>query len=484
MLEDNPLDAIIIQKMLSRASFSTEFTVTSSGEEYINRLNDHQFDLILCDYQLPGFDAIKALHARNQKNSSIPFILVSGAVSEEIAISIIKEGANDYILKDRLQRLPVAIEKAIRKQQLRFDKQSAEASLSQLTERFQLAAKTSFDIIWDYDLEKGLVYCSDAIEKIIGSTLADSISPHYLKKFIHPDDLTAIKRSFIQIIKSRDHRWRKLFRVIRVDGSIAWVNTNAMVLRNRHEKATRVVGVMHDITEVRRLQHELIEREMQNQKQIAQITLQAQEKERTAISRELHDNVNQLLATAKIMIDTATANPDMRDICLSKSKDSIMEAINELRNLAHDMMPPAFENNNFENILSDFAWKINLTGKIKLKFSLPPAEKLQLMDNNRKLAFYRIIQEQVSNILKHAKAKNISIIIDTDASGFTLAIEDDGIGFNAQKRARGIGLKNIENRCTLLGGTMNITTSPGEGCILMVKIPAKNQAVFNSFGSL
>jgi two-component system, NarL family, sensor histidine kinase UhpB len=481
MLEDNPIDARIIQKTLSHASFPTEFTVTASGEEYIHRLNEHPFDLILCDYQLPGFDAIKALHARNEKNSSIPFILVTGAVSEETAIGIIKEGANDYILKDRLQRLPLAIEKALKKQQLRFDKQSVEASLSQLTERFHLAAKTSLDVIWDYDLEKGLIYCSDAIEKIIGSTLTESVRPHYLKKFIHPDDLATIERSFIQIIKSSEHRWRKLFRIVRVDGSIAWVNTNAMVLRNRHEKATRIVGVMHDITEVRRLQHELIEQEMQNQKQIAQITLQAQEKERTAIGRELHDNVNQLLATAKIMIDTATANPDIQDICLSKSKESIMEALNELRNLAHDMMPPAFENNNFENILSDFAWKINLTGKINLDLSLLPDEKLQLMDNHLKLAFYRIIQEQVSNILKHANARKISITIDADSSDFTLAIEDDGIGFNAQKRTKGIGLKNIENRCTLLGGTMSIVTSPGEGCIIMVKIPAKNQSVFNSF---
>lgn len=477
MLEDNAVDASIIQKTLFNSFDDIQFTVVDNGNDYTSKLNDDSFDLILCDYQLPDFDAVKALHIRNQKNSSIPFILVTGAVTEEVAINVLKEGANDYILKDRLQRLPFAIEKALKKQQLKSDNQFLEQSLSQLTERFQLAAKTSFDVIWDYDIQKDLVYCSGAIEKIIGTSVKENLQLQFLKTFIHPDDFPAIEKSFIQIIKSTENRWRKIFRLIRRDGSIVWVNTNAMILRSRNETAIRIVGVMHDITEVRKLQHELIERETENQKQIAIITLQAQEKERMEIGRELHDNVNQLLATAKIMIDTARNFPEMHDLCLAKSQESIMDAITELRNLAHSMMPPAFEQNNFENILHDFIYKINLTGKTSLKLSICSKEKLSAMNSQIKLALYRIIQEQVSNILKHSGAANSSIKIEVNQCSCVLTISDDGQGFNPQKKSKGIGLKNMESRCTLLGGTMNLMSSPGEGCLLKITIPA-NDAVY------
>jgi two-component system sensor histidine kinase UhpB len=471
MLEDSALDVSIILKTLSNLSLPFECTVVNSEKDYTEKLEQFDFDIILSDYQLPAFDAAKALQLRNKTKSSIPFILITGAVSEDVAISMIKEGANDYILKDRLQRLPLSIEKAIKKQQLSLDKESIEASLSELTQRFQLAAKTSFDVMWDFDIEKNKVYCSPAIEKIIGTTVHENFDPLFLARFIHPDDLAAIERSFIHVIKSNELRWRKIFRMVRENGSVAWVNSNAMIIRNKNENAVRIIGVMHDVTEVRRLQHELIEQEVQNQKQINQITIEAQEKERMEIGKELHDNVNQLLATAKIMIDTAKNQPDMHDICLTKSQEAIMDAINELRSLAHSMMPPPFDHNEFENIVRDLAFKVNLTGSINLQLSLPAEEDLQSMSNNIKLTFYRIIQEQISNILKHAKAKNVSIEMNAGHPLYSMSIMDDGIGFDTDKNTNGIGLKNMESRCSMFGGTMDLITTPGNGCILKVSIP-------------
>ncbi|HEU4634307.1 MAG TPA: PAS domain-containing protein, partial [Flavisolibacter sp.] len=343
-------------------------------------------------------------------------------------------------------------------------------------QRFQLAAKTSFDVIWDYDIERDLIYCSDAIEKIIGVTVKQNFDPAFLKQFIYPDDVPAIEKSFLHMIKGKEQRWRKIFRVIRSDGTVAWINSNALVIRDKQEKVTRIIGVMHDVTEVRRLQHELVEQELQNQKQIARITIQAQEKERMEIGKELHDNINQLLATAKIMIDTARKVPEMHDLCLAKSQESIMEAITELRNMAHSMMPPPFENSDFKDIVMDLAFKVNLTGTIELDLFLPDPEELQLIDNNIKLALYRIIQEQVSNILKYSKAKNVSIILGITDANYTLLIEDDGVGFDPEKRSSGIGLKNIESRCGLFNGTMELITAPREGCVIKIQIPARKTA--------
>lgn len=479
MLEDNPMDAAVIQKTLSRIPYQTTFTLTATASEYMEKLHQQDYDLILSDYQLPNFDAVKALKARNEKNSSIPFILITGAVSEEVAILILKEGADDYILKDRMQRLPFAVEKLLVKQKIKHDKQFLESSLSELTERFQLAAKTSFDVIWDYDIERGEVYCSSAIEKIIGRNSKENFRLNDLKEFIHPDDLPATEKSLVMVIKGKENRWRKIFRVLRNDGSIAWVNINALVLRDKEEKAIRVTGVMHDVTEVRKLQHQLVEQEIQVQKQITGIAIAAQEKERMEIGRELHDNVNQILATAKIMIDTAKNFPDMRELCLSKSQEAIMECARPLSSLIASMMPPPFENNEFENVLHDLVQTINLTGKIKLTLSLPPSKELQKINNHIKLCLYRIIQEQVSNILKYAKAKNASIRIDVRETEYFLSIEDDGVGFEAAKRTEGIGLKNIESRCSLFNGTMDLVTAPGKGCRIKVRLPVQREVYSN-----
>jgi signal transduction histidine kinase len=138
------------------------------------------------------------------------------------------------------------------------------------------------------------------------------------------------------------------------------------------------------------------------------------------------------------------------------------------------MMPPPFENSDFKEIVMDLAFKVNLTGTIGLDLFLPGSEELQLIDNNIKLALYRIIQEQVSNILKYAKAKNVSIILGVTESHYTLMIEDDGVGFDPAKRSNGIGLKNIESRCGLFNGTMELITAPGEGCVIKIQVPAKN----------
>ena len=109
-----------------------------------------------------------------------------------------------------------------------------------------------------------------------------------------------------------------------------------------------------------------------------------------------------------------------------------------------------------------------------MELILPAKETLNSINNQIKLALYRIIQEQVSNVLKHADAKHVSVTIDVSDTNVTLIVEDDGVGFNPQKQARGIGLKNIESRCNLFSGTMNLITSPGEGCMMRVQIPTKS----------
>ena len=150
-----------------------------------------------------------------------------------------------------------------------------------------------------------------------------------------------------------------------------------------------------------------------------------------------------------------------------------MDAINELRNIAHSMMTPSFDDFKFEQIIQDITINYNLSGKFRLRVAFPPSELLDSIPNAIKLAFYRIIQEQVSNILKYARAKNVMIKLFILENSYTLEISDDGIGFDTSRKTKGIGLRNMESRVVVFGGSMNITSAPGKGCKIELMIPSR-----------
>lgn len=475
MLEDSQLDATVIESILLKNGIGSEIRIVNSGAEYVEVLNRENWDLILCDHQLPDYDSVRALKAKNKKAVNLPFILITGAVPEHEAMELVKEGADDYILKDRLNRLPHAIKKVVDFRQTESEKKSIEQSFSELTQRFHLAAKASFDVIWEYDLKKDVIYCSPSIEKFTGIHNQTFYKPEFLKQFILREDLEALEKSLSWMILSTEHKWRKIFRVVKNDGSIAWVNSNALVIRDEKERVCKIVGVLQDVTEIRKLQHELREQESIKQREIARNTIAAQEKERQEIGKELHDNVNQLLATAKIMIDTARSIPDMREKCLSKSQDSIMDAINELRTISHSLMPPKFGSKSFEIVLHDLIYNLNLSGALNAELEIPGTGAIETLAEDVKLTLYRITQEQISNILKHSNAKNVVISLELTDNKVFLTIADDGKGFDTRKHERGIGFRNMGSRIKMFEGCMKVISSPGEGCVLKVAVSiAKN----------
>ena len=118
MLEDNPDDVLLIKRELARAGFETVAYVVQTEAEYLAALSS-EIDIVLADHNLPGYDAVRALAATRERNLDVPFILISGVLSEEIAVEMMKRGAADYLLKDRLSRLGVAVQNALEERRIR-----------------------------------------------------------------------------------------------------------------------------------------------------------------------------------------------------------------------------------------------------------------------------------------------------------------------------------------------------------------------------
>jgi two-component system sensor histidine kinase UhpB len=471
LLEDDPNDAFIIESIIRQQGHLPDTTLVSSKKAFLDVIEKDAYDVIISDHHLPQFSSLEALRITKEKGIQTPFILVSGAVSDEYAASMLREGASDYILKDRLQRLPSAINNAIEQRKVQSQKSAAELALKKSNERFELATMASFDVIMDYDLVTGSFICNDALEKNFGYSPDDLDGPADLLKYVHPLDLPPLQKSFSDLLNGERIRWHRQFRAIREDKTVAYINSSALLLRDEDNKVYRIIAVLQDITEIVNLQNELAMEKIRRQKEIAETIIQAQEKERDEIGKELHDNVNQLLATAKIMIDSALRNPAMQEELLRFSQESILSAIQEIRNISHSMMPPSLENERFVDAITGIAQTVNISGALKMSLDLPSSSDLDMLNEKIKLTIYRIIQEQTTNILRHANADKASISIEIRDGLLLLTISDDGIGFDRIKRSKGIGLKNIEDRTEMLEGEMMINSSPGTGFHLHVQIP-------------
>jgi two-component system sensor histidine kinase UhpB len=155
---------------------------------------------------------------------------------------------------------------------------------------------------------------------------------------------------------------------------------------------------------------------------------------------------------------------------LQNSLDNIDLAIEEIRKLSHTLVAPSLGNITLIEAIRDLVSEIRLVTPLQLKLITGNFNE-KVLNKNIKLMFYRIVQEQLHNILKHAQAKNAGIELSTTSHTFRLTIKDDGVGFDSSKKEEGIGLRNIRNRVEFYDGCMRIISTPGMGCTLEVSVP-------------
>jgi len=208
---------------------------------------------------------------------------------------------------------------------------------------------------------------------------------------------------------------------------------------------------------------------------LAHKMVQFQVSERRRFSRELHDGINQLMVSVKFRLETAINkirknDSDVLDD-LNKGGDVLNEAIQEVRRISHDLRPSILDDLGFKSalnsLLSQFEERTGLSTSVLLEL---PDERLP---EDIEITLYRVVQEALTNIERHAKAEHIELKTRLDGEMITLEITDNGNGFSLKDRVRqeGIGLRNMQERVQLLGGDFKIVTSPGKGVRVMTQLP-------------
>ncbi|MEO8405120.1 MAG: sensor histidine kinase [Chitinophagaceae bacterium] len=219
-----------------------------------------------------------------------------------------------------------------------------------------------------------------------------------------------------------------------------------------------------------RLQSEII-----HQQEIAtHAVIKAEENERQRIARDLHDGVGQMMSAAKMNLSAFESDIQFSNKEEQASFEKIIglvdESCKEIRSVSHNMMPNALLKNNLAAAIMDFTDKIE---KKSLQIHLYTDGLDERLDATTEIVFYRIIQECVNNVIKHAQATTLDISIIKDKEGISATIEDNGKGFDisAKENAEGIGLKNIVTRVEYLKGTIEFDSSPGRGTLIAINVP-------------
>jgi len=334
--------------------------------------------------------------------------------------------------------------------------------------------KTTYDVTWDWDIVTDLITFGKSYEKVFGYKLPiNKVSYDKWMDFFQPEEREVMKSKIKDIFDSDKKNWEDSFQFICPDGVLGHVIIRSNILRDNSGKAIRMIGVIHDLSKMQKLEATL-DREIRiNKTQITDAIVEAKEMERSDIGKELHDNVNQLLGASMLYLDMAMKDIKNGEIYLIHSSEYTFNAIEEIRKLTKGLMTDTIKDFGLCAAIENIARDTMEAHPVKIHCTLAPSLERTMSDKFKMNAF-RIIQEQLTNILKHAGASDIHITMSGTKAVFSLTIADNGIGFDSTKKLShsGIGISNIVSRAELYRGKAKFITEPGNGCKLLVTFPA------------
>jgi PAS domain S-box-containing protein len=257
IIEDVPADAELIQYELRKGKVNFDANCVQSQSEFIRELEANRPDVIVSDFSLPQFDALEALEILRERELQIPFVLVTGSQSEETAVRCIKKGADDYILKESLKRLPSALLGAISKRKAERDREFAEQALRRSEDYFRTLIENSSDIITILNTKGKILFQSPSIERVLGYR-ADEMLDRNAFDLVHPNDVQRVLAIFSGDLTNPNLQSPIEYRFRHRDGS--WRFLESIGKNLLHDPSIHGIVInSRDVTERKRAEERIIE---------------------------------------------------------------------------------------------------------------------------------------------------------------------------------------------------------------------------------
>jgi len=250
-LEDDPADAELIRVKLKAMDIACAIERVETKADFLARLEQQCFDLIISDYTLPGFDGRSALKIARQKCPEVPFIFVSGTIGEEVAVDSLKQGATDYVLKDRLSRLVASVQRAMREAQERAERRQAEMKVREQAALLDQAT----DAIFVRDLEQRITYWNKGAERVYGWTAHEALGRR-AAELLYKEDSPQRQEIWKTVLEKGE--WVGELRQVTRTGKEIIMESRRTLLRDVEGKPAAILNINTDITEKKEMEAQLL----------------------------------------------------------------------------------------------------------------------------------------------------------------------------------------------------------------------------------
>jgi len=468
ILEDRPEDAELILYELRKAGIQSEAVRVDTEADFQAQLTANP-DIILADYSLPQYDARRALWEMQKQGRDVPFIVVTGALNDEEAAACIKEGATDYLRKDRMARLGHAVAAALEQKRLRAEHRAAEQALRASEQKYRLlfnkirdpvfVVEVSADGRFGCMLEANDTAClrlGYAREALLKLTLRDVAAPAWTRIFSAKGGSASGGKLVAEKIMADDSL---SFDTELLSKNGERIPVDMFLNRIDLKGQTAVLAIARDVSELRK---------MEQQKH------RIYEMEKKMLGMELHDSVGQYITVIALKSKVLENRLKALKLREADAAEELIRLISQasviVRNTAKTLFPVDLEKRGLEAALRTLLvfMKTQFKANCKLDYRLPDDAVNILAATN----LYRIVQETMNNAAKHNQARNFNIRLVCDQDRIMLAVCDDGQPPSASaENPEGLGRDIMEYRAKLLKASMTHQTAKAGGNEMTLSFP-------------
>ncbi|MCH8558173.1 MAG: response regulator [Balneolia bacterium] len=503
IIEDSYDDRVLLKYQLKKGGLNPDCHFIETRDEFEEALKSNEWDVIISDYNLPGFDGLTALNMLRDSGSDTPFILISGAVGEQLAVEMMKSGANDYLMKDNLARLVPVIDRELKEARNRLKQKEDEAQ----RQRLETIVRQSINEVYIFNSTTlRFEYANKSALKNLGYTHEEisSLTPFFLKKEYNSESFSTLLEPLLngskeQILFHTTHQ--------RKDGSEYPVEVQLQIIRE--EKETFYAAIVLDLSSRKR-----DENIIQKQKELASKLVQISKHKSEFIanvSHELRTPLNSILLLSnllgkKLKLDSEDKKAEYADE-IHNSAVGLMELINEILDISK------IEAGEMSFKISEVSVEAIIDSQIKcfkhvaedkgLTLDVGHSTSTGTIIKTDSLRLQQILKNLLSNAIKftdegtvnltvyHPEPGEIAAFLPKEQNGISFTVTDTGIGIgekdhlqvfeafhqvdgSAERRFSGTGLgltisKDIANT---LGGTIKLQSEPGKGSSFTLYLPA------------
>jgi PAS domain S-box-containing protein len=349
------------------------------------------------------------------------------------------------------------------------EQRRTQAALKQAEEKYRAIFENAIEGIFQSSPDGEFISANPAMARIFGYDSAEELINNRkdieYQHYVDPER----RRCFQQLISEKGMVQGFELQAYRKDGSTIWTSENVRAVRDDNGALQYYEGIVEDITQRKQVEAERVE--------LLRRLVNAQENEQRRISRELHDQMGQSLAA--LLLGLKALQNSVRDESTIQSVQRLQDITNriadEMHSLIRELRPTALDDLGLQTALANYLEEWAERSDVVIDFHCNGLLD-QRLGNQLESTIYRIVQEAVNNVIKHASAQNVSIILEKRGNRVLVIVEDDGVGFDVEAllktpaRNRRFGLLGMQERVALVGGSLSIESTPGTGTTVLVHI--------------